>query len=126
MKFTGMIKTDGLSVCIVIGPQTTKGSSRSKKRARDAHAGMFFVPANSEADEKAANAPIYFQDYLQEVYDDEEYADGDAEHAFNNRKVFIDPNKRDLLFCMSNDDTTQNHDVCFFLICLDSSIHFYE
>jgi hypothetical protein len=39
-KFTGLIKTDALAVSITIGPQTTKGSSRSKKRNRDEQAGI--------------------------------------------------------------------------------------
>jgi hypothetical protein len=85
-----MIKTDGVSVSICLGPQTTKGSSGAKKRKRDADA--------KEA--KAAEAGVYFDG-----------EDIDLTQYHSNR-VYIDPNKRDLLYCLGSADTKDNPQVC--------------
>ena len=76
-KFTGMIRTDGVSISIIIGPQTTKGNGTMRKRKKD-------------DEPKVKNEEYYFQD----VDPDE----------FHESKVFIDPNKRDLLYCLGNND----------------------
>ena len=88
-KFTGTIKTDGVSISICIGPQTTKGNSSSStvgKRKR-------------ELDEPVEK---YFQDVPQS--------------DFKVNSVFIDPNKRDLLYCLDSNGqklryTQQQRDV---------------
>jgi len=43
-KFTGMIKTDMVSISIVLGPPTSKGAAKSRKRPRNERAaGMLFT-----------------------------------------------------------------------------------
>ena len=70
--FTGMIHTDGVSVSICLGPKTRKGGGYLRKRKYEAA--------------EASNEFHYFQD---------------AEpNQLKARKVYIDPNKRDLLYCL--------------------------
>ena len=69
-KFTGMIKTDGVSVSVIVGPQTTKGPGRKRKKI------------------------VESESYLQDATMDQ------IKHS----KVFIDPNKRDLLYCLGSNE----------------------
>jgi hypothetical protein len=70
MDFDGMIRTDGISCCVLIKNTSKKkayGSNRGKKRKRE--------------------KTEYFQDNLEDI---------------SENKVFIDPNVRDLLYCLGN------------------------
>ncbi|KAJ3397968.1 hypothetical protein HDU92_000069 [Lobulomyces angularis] len=69
MSYNGMVRTDGVSICVLLSspkPKQKESLPRVKKRK---------IPEKSE----------YFQDNLEDLH-------------FN--KVYIDPNKRDLLYCL--------------------------
>jgi hypothetical protein len=93
-KFSGNISTNGIALSIHLGPQTTKGSTGSKKRARDDAAGMTQFDLRLAAEAKEAGAARYF---------DEPGVDQDQMHKQN--AAFIDPGKRDQLFIVGLQDT---------------------
>ena len=69
-RFTGMIRTDGVSVSVVMGPPTTKGRGVKRK----------------------IQTPISEDEYFQTV----------DPALFKENHVYIDPNKRDLLYCLGS------------------------
>ena len=73
MTFNGFIRTDGISVSVLIEKENVKDQKRKRKRKPAA----------------APNASGYFQDNIQDLKDN---------------KVFIDPNRRDLLYCLGSND----------------------
>ena len=73
MTFNGFIRTDGISVSVLIEKENVKDQKRKRKRKPAA----------------APNASGYFQDNIQDLKEN---------------KVFIDPNRRDLLYCLGSND----------------------
>ena len=69
--FNGFIRTDGISISVLIEKEIIKDQKRKRKPAA------------------APNASGYFQDHIQELKEN---------------KVFIDPNRRDLLYCLGSND----------------------
>ena len=82
-KFTGMIRTDGVSVSILLGPQTTKGAGCKRN----------FEEINGVKKPKKIKKTE--EQYFQNVEPKLELTDSD---------VFIDPNKRDLLYCLGSNN----------------------
>jgi hypothetical protein len=75
MTFNGMIRTDGVSICVLVGePKTSRYSSNTSLKRK-------------KPDSVAKTE--YFQDNLEEI---------------GENKVFIDPNKRDLLYCLGSNN----------------------
>ncbi|KAJ3299286.1 hypothetical protein HDV03_003069, partial [Kappamyces sp. JEL0829] len=79
-RFSGIIRTDGISCSVLLEP--TSGSTKSYKRKRSSKRKQ---PESSE----------YFQDNLE---------------SLRNNLVFVDPNRRDLLYCrgIEENETTRN------------------
>jgi hypothetical protein len=79
IQFEGTIRTDGISLCILMSPKFTKYMTKEEKQEQG-------IVKLSKKAKNEANKENYFQEI--EV------------SKFKKNKVFIDPNKRDLLYCL--------------------------
>jgi hypothetical protein len=94
------------------GPRRPR--ARAPARREGATSKLVFLIPNLLAVEKEEDAALYF---------DGEGHDLGQYHA---QKVYIDPNKRDLLYCMGSGDTKDNPQVLVFYSHLDSTLHVHE